>query len=257
MAIRTRNIHEILIVPAYGAGGHEGWLTGATWGHVHEVDIVDSYVATLCEELERRRMRFSVMPTRKMPGIAIDDRPKHVNKNQLVIHCRAGWEERQEVRTRNSSQVVFGAHVLIKLPRILSEVLGNWGQLYTHGHEERKPSRDRHSPLLNVEDVPAVEIFPFCVNGPNIDVYAKRYRELGHDIAWGLQEFLGDQVCTGKPAGRLEQVTKKDVNYLPDTGLPAWLFSEQMFDIDYELNTMKVKSPDDKPTPGRKPKTKP
>lgn len=215
-------IHQILIVPSAGACG-ERWSAGFRAGVLHETEVVDGYVRALCDELELRRIRYRVMPTRTLPGIPPELRHEHVEENDLVLSCRLGWETRSQTRP-NWSQVTFGKGASNKLARIVSDAIGTWGRCYVYGHESRNPIRDPNDALLNVPGARGLEVVPFAINGDGALEYARRLKALGRDLAWAIHEYIGEEACTGRPAGSLQAPPKApERSYEASSGIPAWV----------------------------------
>lgn len=206
-------------------------------GVLHETDIVDAYVAALSDELELRRIRHRIMPTRSVPGVAPADRHRQIEPNDLVLSCRVGWENRPQMRA-NWSQVIFGMGASNKLARIVSDALGTWGRCYVFGHESRNPVRDPVDALLNVPGSRGLEVIPFAINGTGAIEYAKRLKTLGRDLAWAIHEYLGEEACTGKAAGSLQAPPKAADKVLTEvsTGLPTWV-------LDPEITPAGLESP--------------
>lgn len=246
-------IHEILIVPTAGAIGGE-WHPGAWSGVMHEVDIVDGYVRALCDELDLQRIRHRTLPTRNQPGIPYESRHEHIEDNQLVLHCRIGWDDRPVMRP-NWSHVTFGRGASNKLARIVSDALGTWGRCYVFGHESRNPTRDTETPLLNVAGAPALEIVPFAINGHEAGEYARRLRTLGRDLAWAIHEYIGEQACTGRPAGALQEPPKAPSKLLDSvsTGIPSWVLDPETTPLGLESPTAAARPSPSQPkaSPGR------
>jgi hypothetical protein len=204
-------------------------------GVLHEADIVDAYVASLCDELELRRIRYRVMSTRTLPGIAPDLRHEDLAANDLVLSCRVGWETRAQMRP-NWSQVIFGTGASNKLARIVTDALGTWGRCYVYGHESRNPVRDPQCQLLNVPGTRGLEVVPFAINADGAHEYARRLRALGRDLAWAIHEYIGEEACTGKAAGHLQAPPKTadKMHTEVSTGLPSWVLDPDAMPLGLE-----------------------
>jgi hypothetical protein len=191
-------IHEVLIIPGCGHTDDSGdWTPGHRHGPLHEVDIVDNYVAALCDELELSRVRYRVMETRRSPGIPLSKRPEYLEPRQLVLHCRLSWDENAPLMAPNGSTVSYSQPSSAKLARIVGESVGQWGKCYVHGHESRNPRRVE-DPLLSVPGTFALTVQPFALNGRGAVEYARRFRSLGTALGWSITEYLAGRASLSK-----------------------------------------------------------
>lgn len=191
-------IHEILIIPAYGHSDDDGnWTPGHTIGKYHEVDLIDSYVASMIEEFEYAKIRYSVVNTRKHPGIRESARAALVEPNRLVLHCQLGWagKERKGQISDNWSCVYYNQDTSFNIARKVSETIGQWGKCTCFSHAERKPRKVEDAIL---DSALAITIEPFALNLPGVDDYAMRLRPLGREIANVITAYLEGQASRSK-----------------------------------------------------------
>lgn len=221
-----------MIVPGVGYFGNEGFDPGYKLGTVHEFDVVDSFVRNLCDCLELGRVRHQVLPVMTSPGIEKAERPKFLQPNQLVINVKLGWETRTKANLPNWSSVQYGSGASVRLAKIMTDALGQWGRCYVHGHQARNPSRNERNPLLNAVDTAGVQLIPYAINGRQALEYGRRLKPLAESLAWAIGEYLGDDACTGKPFTGLKQATPETLAVPAHshtwTGLPEWVLKDPL-----------------------------
>lgn len=220
-------IHEVLIVPGAGYGGDEGYDPGHRSGALHEYDLLKRLVADLSDQLELQRIRHQVLPVMASPGIPVSERPQHFQPNQLVCNLRLGWESRNRPDLPNWSQVTYGAGTSVRLAKIVTDAVGQWGRCYVHGHQTRNPVRNTRNATLNVAETAGMLVVPFAVNGRQAHEYGRRLKALAESLAWAFDEYLGEDARLGKAYGGLSHAAPpKPALSHTWAGLPEWVLEE-------------------------------
>lgn len=184
------NIHQVLIVPGFGHTNDAGeYDRGRASGRVSETDIIDGYLPSLMDELDVEDIRWALLDTRSRPGVKASDRPARVEPGSLVLHCLAGWADKQPRIHKNFSQVLYSQDTSYQLADEIGESIGQWGQCWAYGHKTANP-RKTSDPLLEVAQTRAIAIEPFLLNGPDAENYWGRLDQLGVVIARALSDHL-------------------------------------------------------------------
>lgn len=196
-----------------------------------EAEILERFTRDLCDMLELQRIRHKVLPVLTSPGVSVEERPKLFEQNQLVINIRLGWETRARTPEKppipNWSQVTYGAGTSVRLARIVTDAVGQWGRCHVFGHQTRNPTKNNREPLLNVDGTAGMLVVPYAINGRQANEYGRRLRSLAESLAWAFSEYLGDDACTGKPFGGIT-APKTDVpaQTWSWAGLPEWVLKD-------------------------------
>ena len=173
------NLHQFHIVPAGGHFGPGQFERGHEHRNLVEIDIIDRYVLSLRDELEMERIRHSLAPTRKPPGVSAKERLNTLPHIMPVV-CAIGLSKAVKIKpAHNFSTIYFGPDVPKRLYTLLSESVGHWGSLYVHGHKTAAPMACERG--LRIE--------PFMINGPSAIEYAARLDRLGRDIGRAIADF--------------------------------------------------------------------
>ncbi len=174
-------IHEILLIPGAGHLGAGGYSRGHTIDAFAEVDLVDKYVAAMRDELDQSGIRTRVAPTRKAPGLHIQDLYDSAQAFVLPVLCTIGWNlARNLSAAHNVSTVQYGPEVPARLAMGLADVLGHWGGLYVFGHRRGAPAPFNGRGIV---------LEPFRINGPNVRDYAQRLDALGRDLGRHILDY--------------------------------------------------------------------
>ncbi len=181
-------VHEILIYPGLGHYGCGVYNRGNAVGSLVEVDLIDTYVQAMADELDNSAIRHRIATTRRAPGIPTAERAEGIFPHTLVVHCRMGWNEAKKVKAaHNISQVYYGPESA-PLARQIAEVVGHWGGLYVFGHKTAQAISDDEDELLAVPNTWGIRLEPFQLNAPKAEEYAMRLGQLGRDVG----RFLAD-----------------------------------------------------------------
>lgn len=167
-------------------GKGSGRLRGEAVGFISEIEVIDGYVRSLCEELDRDNITHEVMETRVSPGLSDSQRLGAIAKYRLVLECRAGFAYKPGVR--NMSQVFYGPGAR-DIGEQISESIAEWGQCFVWGHRTANPAPSAEA-MLNKDDCLAVGIEPFAINGPDAAEYARRLDQLGTAIGRVVSGYL-------------------------------------------------------------------
>lgn len=188
-------ISQVFIVPGVGHSNEEGdYDPGRNHGNIIEADLVAELTRCLEEELELENIRYQTLETRKKPGFKADERHLYVPANSLVLHLRAGWSNKGNTESGyNASTVFYGRSEDLKLAKIISEAVGDWGHCAAYGHQRANPKPDKKDTLLTKLAMPAFRLEPFCINGPGIDDYYRRISLLGRDLGLSLSHWLKER----------------------------------------------------------------
>lgn len=185
-------IHQVLIVKNYEHSGDDGRYTrGRAIAAFSEVDLIDSYFHSLVEELDTDNVRFSVLDVEKPPGIKLGERWQRVEKTDLVLHLAGGWCDGKQ-NAKNTTKVSYSHANSLGLAESLTEDIAQWGSCYVFGHRAAHPRKSR-DPLLSVPGSIAVSIEPYALNGPDLQEYLGRGRELGVIIARCISGYLKER----------------------------------------------------------------
>ncbi len=173
------NLHEFRLIPSAGHYGPGVFDRGGEHKNLAEVDLVDRYVLPLKDELEQEGIRFSISPTRKAPGISLEDRT-NLLEHIMPITCAMGFSRATKIKpSYNISTIYYGEDAPKRLYTLLSEVVGHWGALYVHGHKTAGAQPGGRG----------IRIEPFMINGPNVQEYARRLDRLGRDIGRAISDY--------------------------------------------------------------------
>lgn len=181
-------ISEIVIVPGAGHLGPGTYSRGHALGMYAEVDLVDTYVQALVDELDGNRVRHRVLDTRTGPGVPADVHLTAVYPGSLVLVCGCGWNAAKKVKAAHNASAVTSTKAAAPLARDLAAVLGHWGGLYVFGHrtENAAVASDPFFP----QDGFGIRLEPLQVNGPSVGDYGRWLGNLGRDIGRHLAEWL-------------------------------------------------------------------
>ncbi len=185
-----QRIHEIVLIPSAGHLGPGVYTRGHTVRAMAEVDLVDQYVRSLVDELDQSSIRYSIVPTRKAPGVEPGRRYDGTAEvNSLPILCTVGWDKSvHKSGGTNISAIRCSPKVGSSLASGLVETMAHWGALYVHGHRRSNPTVD--------DTVAGIVLEPFRINGPDAEQYAAKLDKLGRDLG----RFIADY-CLGKNTG--------------------------------------------------------
>lgn len=178
-------IDRVVIVPAKGADG-VGFDFGNMCGVLTEYDIVTLLADYLAEFLELYRVRTSILPVRKRPGIPPLERHLHIPDGSLAILFGLGW---QKTAKRNGSIIATQMDPADPLIKDLDRVLTRWG-IVTHADHSKTLLQAPADPILTLPQSLAIRIEPFALNGPNSSIYASRIEPLARALAQQIAEWL-------------------------------------------------------------------
>lgn len=106
----------------------------------------------------------------------------------LILMVGLSWFE-NENRKHNKSEVYYSDKYSLGLAKAISDSLGEWGRCSRFGHVSGC-AKHREFDTLNHPGILGVKIEPFALNGPHIDEYLPRLRNLSYDMAMAIIEFI-------------------------------------------------------------------
>ena len=187
-------VSKVLVVPGAGHCGHS-YTRGPYTDMLAEVDVVDLFLDPFLDRLEEYNLRHDVAPTRKPPGIPQELRLAENEVNTLKIEMSVGYFDVSspyaKPRGRNESTVEYAGDCLA-IAEVICECLSEWGRVCSFGHIVRKPIKADFAEGC-------IRIKPFAINGPDVDMFAKRSAVLGEELGLALALSLSD-AKRGKPA---------------------------------------------------------
>jgi N-acetylmuramoyl-L-alanine amidase len=178
-------INSIIIDPGHGYIPQMGYQRGHAVNWISESDIIDLYVPGIIEELELERLRYKVLPTRKHPGMTLEEKKKEIIESSLVISCHVGLKENEPV---NGSRVLYNNAHSKELAQKLSRVCHQWGKAVNWLHANLGIKRTS-GPLLDIFHATVVELEPFQIDFPDIRSYTEGLDRLGHQIGRLVAEY--------------------------------------------------------------------
>jgi hypothetical protein len=183
-------LNSITIVPSAGHCGAElGYSVGLinpTHG-LTEVKIIDSIVSLLVERFLEWGVSYTVMPTRRPPGIPEDSRPAEVPKDSYPIYIGLGWYDTP--RKKNCSELYYSDQSLTigkGLAEAVGDALSIWGTCANFDHALSTPE-----PTDAIPD--GLIVVPFAINGPGVEHYLPRLGHLGWDLAGAIIEYISSR----------------------------------------------------------------
>lgn len=167
------------MIPDLGHCGSGRFARGRVSGLFSELDVIDGYYRQLVEEIDADRVRHEVLETREPPGANVAQRIAEARHNELVIVCRAGWDQTPR-KGKNVTRVFYGESRLKPLALELSESMAEWGGCYVFGHRAARP--DERADLKNANGALVIAVEPFSLNGSDTDQYLPRLEQLGRAL---------------------------------------------------------------------------
>lgn len=185
-------IHEVVISPAAGHSVAGSYSRGHELENVCELDIVDRYVRSMCDELDHAAIRHRILPVRTPPGISEGTRHEAVLPNCLLLDCRLGWcDKPPSKRGANKSRIFMGQGAVSEMACLIGEAMAHWGHIYiSHDHRGANPIVDQDSPMLTTKGVLGLRLEPFVLNGPDAKTYCTKLEELGRDIGRTIADYM-------------------------------------------------------------------
>lgn len=181
-------ITSVLIIPGCGWSDTAGlWTPGFATGRLREVDLVDTVVGPLVDELDAGRIRAKVLDTRKHPGLTPEGRFLAIEANMMVVSIGMAMHVHTGKRPRGVT--FYGTSASLPLAALCVEALGLWGKTHDRDYIARKPRR-QVEPTLTVPDTIAVHIEPLDMAAAGADMLAARLPACGRSVGWAIQEYL-------------------------------------------------------------------
>lgn len=169
-------VNQVVIIPSVGNSKTD---FGRYFGRFCENDAVAAYVEPLCEFLDQDRIRFQA----QSPAFVIEP-------NSLVVYCTVGWDKEPEKLKTNHSTVAYAQASSRKLGEFTLETVSEWGKCYVDLSHKAKEISNAKDKRLSQENVFAIEISPFCLNGPKVEDYIQRCEVFGKMMSQCIYEFM-------------------------------------------------------------------
>jgi hypothetical protein len=176
---------SILLEPGHGYFEAKKYGQGHTSGHLVETEVVDNYIAGICEELDLEGIRWHILETRKSPGLTDQQRAERCQPGMLILSCHAGWNDADA--KIGTSTAYFGNQESEELAQRLAKTMTEWGRGVTWLHAQGVAEK-KETPILTVANV-SVELEPFAVNDQSSMQYAAAAEKLGRAVGKTVAQY--------------------------------------------------------------------
>lgn len=182
-------VNQIILAPHRGHSNDLGeYDRGHDSGPIAEVDVLQQLCQAIEHEFDDYGLRWYTLDVFRRPGVRYADRPMKIEPHSIVLDLRCGWYK--SPRSRNMSAVWYGNNATHLLAERFHEALSEWGACTNFGHRVAIPKLDGNQPIIGRQHIHGVRMDLFAMNGPEVDSYCRRLRELGRDLAVVVVDFL-------------------------------------------------------------------
>ncbi len=178
-------ITSLKIILDFGHDGAGNYNLGLASGPYSQLAVTDLYASYFCDSLDHYGIRYSVVDTRRAPGLTAEDRLKSIGVGELGLVLSTGWHERPKQRI--GSQVSFYGKDGLKIAEELLDALFEWGTCTCFGHVRNYP---REEVLFKDLASLCIKIEPFPLNALLYRDYLQRLKPLGFELGRFFYEWI-------------------------------------------------------------------